>query len=64
MVPVSLARVIDDQPQRLLNEDGTERTRVQAIRDLQLRAGVFVGARIDIQVTDQAAMQLIPLIDG
>lgn len=58
------SRIFDAWPDIALDENGSPLPREEEIRKLQLRAGVFVGAKIELKIDDQSGIQLIPIIHG
>jgi len=56
-------RVIDNQPKFLQSEDGSERTREAAIRDLLLKVRIFVGVKIELEITNPEAIKKISIVE-
>ena len=56
-------RLIEAQPERLRDESGEPRPRNEVVRDLLLRAVVFLGVKYELRVDDPSALRLMPLLD-
>ena len=52
---------VDAQPELMVDDEGSPLPESDALRKLQLRVGVFLGAKIEVKIEDVSGLQLIPL---
>jgi len=53
--------LVKSQPERLKTEDGTPRNKNEVIRELLLQVEVFIGAKLELEVEDVRAGELLPI---